>query len=219
MNKTTEMHIEVSKDEIKNLPTSEKFIVISELQTVKRHSDLVEEYMTEAGQGESDETMSITCGDFLKVVEYYQGNICLACFLPSFREIFCSEYTDNTYQSHEDADETEEDNDTDESGADTDESGADVDLDNIDKWACDALQMANDTMDSINKKKAQAAKGEPVAFTLEEFNSLKNAMLVATLRLATDSDFRRSFRQRMMPQALREIQKEIHKKVQEHGSK
>ena len=212
MNKTTEMHIEVSKDEIKNLPTSEKFIVISELQTVKRHSDLIEEYMTEAGQGESDETMSITCGDFLKVVEYYQGNICLACFLPSFREIFCSEYTGKTYRSHEDADETEEDNDS-------DESGADVDLENIDKWACDALQMANDTMDSINKKKAQAAKGEPVTFTLEEFNSLKNAMLVATLRLATDSDFRRSFRQRMMPQALREIQKEIHKKVQEHGNK
>lgn len=210
MNKTTEMHIEVSKDEIKNLPTSEKFIVISELQTVKRHSGLVEEYMTEASQGESDETMSITCGDFLKVVEYYQGNICLACFLPSFREIFYSEYTDKTYQPHEDADETEADNDT-------DESGADVDLENIDKWACDALQMANDTMDSINKKKAQAAKGEPVTFTLEEFNSLKNAMLVATFRLATDSDFRRSFRQRMMPQALREIQKEIHKKVQEHG--
>ena len=210
MNKTAEMHIEVSKDEIKNLPTSEKFIVISELQTVKRHSDLIEEYMTEAGQGESDETMSITCGDFLKVVEYYQGNICLACFLPSFREIFCSEYTDKTCRSHEDADETEEDNDT-------DESGADVDLENIDKWACDALQMANDTLDSINKKKAQAAKGEPVTITLDEFNSLKNAMLVATLRLATDSDFRRSFRQRMMPQALREIQKEIHKKVQEHG--
>lgn len=212
MNKTANMHIEVSKDEIKNLSTSEKFIVVSELQTVKRHSDLIEKYMTEAGQGESDETMSITCGDFLKVVEYYQGNICLACFLPSFREIFCSEYTDKTYQSHEDADETEADNDT-------DESGADVDLDNIDKWACDALQMANDTMDSINKKKAQAAKGEPVTFTLEEFNSLKNAMLVATLRLATDSDFRRSFRQRMMPQALLEIQKEIHKKVQEHGNK
>lgn len=210
MNKTANMHIEVSKDEIKNLPTSEKFIVISEIQTVKRHSDLVEEYMTEAGQGESDETMSITCGDFLKVVEYYQGNICLACFLPSVREIFCSEYTDKTYRSHEDADETEADNDT-------DESGADVDLENIDKWACDALRMANDTMDSINKKKAQAAKGEPVTFTLEEFNSLKNAMLVATLRLATDSDFRRSFRRRMMPQALREIQKEIHKKVQEHG--
>lgn len=210
MNKTANMHIEVSKDEIKNLPTSEKFIVISELQTVKRHSDLIEKYMTEAGQGESDETMSITCGDFLKVVEYYQGNICLACFLPSFREIFCSEYTDETYQSHEDAAETEEDNDT-------DESGADVDLDNIDKWACDALQMANDTLDSINKKKAKAAKGEPVTFTLEEFNSIKKAMLVATLRLATDSDFRRSFRQRMMPQALREIQKEIHKKVQEHG--
>lgn len=210
MNKTANMYIEVSKDEIKNLSTSEKSIVISELRTVKRHSDLVEEYMTEASQGESDETMSITCGDFLKVVEYYQGNICLACFLPSFREIFCSEYTDKTYQSHEDADETEADNDT-------DESGADVDLDNIDKWACDALQMANDTMDSINKKKAQAAKGEPVTFTLEEFNSLKNAMLVATLRLATDSDFRRSFRQKMKPQALREIQKEIHKKVQENG--
>lgn len=212
MNKTANMHIEVSKDEIKNLSTSEKFIVISELQTVKRHNDLIEEYMTEAGQGESDETMSITCGDFLKVVEYYQGNICLACFLPSFREIFCSEYTDNTYRSHEDADAPEEDNDT-------DESGADVDLDNIDKWACDALQMANDTMDSINKKKAQAAKGEPVTFTLDEFNSIKNAMLVATLCLATDSDFRQSFRQRMMPQALREIQKEIHRKVQEHGSK
>lgn len=210
MNKTAKMHIEASKDEIKNLSTSEKLIVVSELQTVKRHSDLIEEYLTEASHGESDETMSITCGDFLKVMEYYQGNICLACFLPSFREIFCSEYTDKTYQSHEDADETEEDNDT-------DESGADVGLDNVDKWACDALQMANDAMDSINKKKAQAAKGEPVTFTLEEFNSIKNAMLVATLRLATDADFRRSFRQRIMPQALREIQKEIHKKVQENG--
>lgn len=212
MNKIAEMHIELCKEEIENLSLSEKLIVTSELQTVKRHSDLVDEYMTEASHGESDETMSITCGDFFKVVEYYQGNICLACFLPSFREIFCSEYTDNTYRSHEDADAPEEDNDT-------DESGADVDLDNIDKWACDALQMANDTMDSINKKKAQAAKGEPVTFTLDEFNSIKNAMLVATLRLATDSDFRQSFRQRMMPQALREIQKEIHRKVQEHGSK
>lgn len=206
------MHIEVSKDEIKNLSTSEKHIVLNSLQDVKKNADLVDEYLTEASHGESDETMSITCGDFFKVVEYYQGNICLACFLPSFREIFCSEYVGKTYQSHEDADETEEDNDT-------DESGADVDLDNIDKWACDALQMANDTMDSINKKKAQAAKGEPVTFTLEEFNILKNAMLVATLRLATDSDFRHSFCRRIMPQALREIQKEIHKKVQEHGSK
>lgn len=212
MNKTAKMYIEVSKDEIKNLLKSEKLIVVSELQTVKRHSDLIEEYITEASQGESDETMSITCGDFLKVVEYYQGNICLACFLPSFREIFCGEYVGKTRQSHENADETEEDNGT-------DESGADVDLDNVDKWACDALQMANDTLDSINKKKAQAAKGEPVTFTLEEFNSIKKAMLVATLRLATDADFRRSFRQRMMPQALREIQKEIHKKVQEHESK
>lgn len=176
----------------------------------KKNSDLVDEYLTEASHGESDETMSITCGDFFKVVEYYQGNLCIACFLPSFREIFRSDCVGKVYQSHENADEKEEDNDT-------DESGSDVGLDNIDKWVCDTLQMANDTMDSINKKKAQAAKGEPVTFTLEEFNSIKNAMLVATLRLATDSDFRRSFRQKMMPQALREIQKEIHKKVQENG--
>ena len=212
MNKIAEMNIGLSKEELENLPPSEKHIVLNSLHDVKKNSDLVDEYLTEASHGESDETMSITCGDFFKVVEYYQGNICLACFLPSFREIFCSEYTDKTYRSHEDADAPEEDNDT-------DESGADVDLDNIDKWACDVLQMANDTLDSINKKKAQAAKGEPVTFTLDEFNSLKNAMLVATLRLATDSDFRRWFHQRMMPQDLREIQKEIHKKVQENGSK
>ena len=210
MKKTAEMHIELSKKELENLPPSEKHIVLNSLQDVKKNSDLVDEYLTEASHGESDETMSITCGDFFKVVEYYQGNLCIACFLPSFREIFRSDCVGKVYQSHENADEKEEDNDT-------DESGADVDLDNIDKWACDALQMANDTMDSINKKKAQAAKGEPVTFTLDEFNSIKNAMLVATLRLATDSDFRRSFRQRMMPQALREIQKEIHKKVQENG--
>lgn len=210
MKKTAEMHIELNKKELENLPPSEKHIVLNSLQDVKKNSDLVDEYLTEASHGESDETMSITCGDFFKVVEYYQGNLCIACFLPSFREIFRSDCVGKVYQSHENADEKEEDNDT-------DESGADVDLDNIDKWACDALQMANDTMDSINKKKAQAAKGEPVTFTLDEFNSIKNAMLVATLRLATDSDFRRSFRQRMMTQALREIQKEIHKKVQENG--
>lgn len=210
MNKIAEMNIELSKEEIENLSLSEKLIVTSELQTVKRHSDLVDEYMTEASHGESDETMSITCGDFFKVVEYFQGNICLACFLPSFREIFCSEYADKTRLSHKDADETEEDNDT-------DESGSDVDLENNVEWACDALQMASDTMDSINKKKAQAAKGEPVTFTLEELNSLKNAMLIATLRLATDSDFRRSFRQRIMPRALMEIQKEIHKKEAGNG--
>lgn len=35
MNKTANMHIEVSKDEIKNLPTSEKFIVISEYRQSK----------------------------------------------------------------------------------------------------------------------------------------------------------------------------------------
>lgn len=210
MNKIAEMNIELSKEELDNLPPSEKHIVLNSLQDVKKNSDLVDEYLTEASHGESDETMSITCGDFFKVVEYYQGNLCIACFLPSFREIFRSDCVGKVYQSHENADEKEEDNDT-------DESGSDVGLDNIDKWVCDTLQMANDTMDSINKKKAQAAKGEPVTFTLEEFNSIKNAMLVATLRLATDSDFRRSFRQKMMPQALREIQKEIHKKVQENG--
>lgn len=212
MKKTTEMHIELCKEEIENLSPSEKHVVLDSLQDVKRNADLVDEYLTEASHGESDETMSITCGDFFKVVEYYQGNLCIACFLPSFREIFRSDCVGKVYQSHENADETEEDNDT-------DESGSEVEIVNIDKWACEALQMANDTMDSINKKKAQAAKGEPVTFTLEEFNSIKNAMLVATLRLATDSDFRRLFRQRMMPQALREIQKEIHKKVQEHGNK
>ena len=204
------MNIGLSKEELENLPPSEKHVVLNSLQDVKRNADLVDEYLTEASHGESDETMSITCGDFFKVVEYYQGNLCIACFLPSFREIFRSEYTDKTYRSHEDADETEEDNDT-------DESGSEVEIVNIDKWLCDELQMANDAMDSINKKMAQAAKGEPVSCTLEELDSLKKAILITTLRLATDSDFRRSFRQRMMPQALREIQKEIHKKVQENG--
>lgn len=212
MNKIAEMNIGLSKEELENLPPSEKHIVLNSLHDVKKNSDLVDEYLTEASHGESDETMSITCGDFFKVVEYYQGNLCIACFLPSFREIFRSDCVGKVYQSHENADETEEDNDT-------DESGPDVDLENIEEWACDELQMANDAMDSINKKIAQAAKGEPVSCTLEELNSLKKAMLIATLRLATDSDFRRSFRQRMMPQALREIQKEIHKKVQENGSK
>lgn len=212
MKKKAEMNIELSKEELENLPPSEKHIVLNSLQDVKKNADLVDEYLTEASHGESDETMSITCGDFFKVVEYYKGNLCIACFLPSFREIFCSDCVGKVYQSHENADETEEDNDT-------DESGSEVEIVNIEKWLCDELQMANDAMDSINKKMAQAAKGEPVSCTLEELNSLKKAMLVATLRLATDSDFRRSFRQRVMPQALREIQKEIHKKVQEHGSK
>lgn len=212
MNKIAEMNIGLSKEELENLPPSEKHIVLNSLQDVKKNADLVDEYLTEASHGESDETMSITCGDFFKVVEYYQGNLCIACFLPSFREIFRSDCVGKVYQSHENADEKEEDNDT-------DESGPDVDLENIEEWACDELQMASDAMDSINKKKAQAAKGEPVSCTLEELNSLKKAMLIATLRLATDSDFRRSFRQRMMPQALMEIQKEIHRKVQENGSK
>lgn len=212
MNKIAEMNIGLSKEELENLPPSEKHIVLNSLQDVKRNADLVDEYLTEASHGESDETMSITCGDFFKVVEYYQGNLCIACFLPSFREIFRSDCVGKVYQSHENADEKGEDNDT-------DESGSEVEIVNIDKSLCDEMQMANDAMDSINKKMAQAAKGEPVTFTLDEFNSIKNAMLVATLRLATDSDFRQSFRQRMMPQALREIQKEIHRKVQEHGSK
>lgn len=210
MNKIAEMNIELSKEGLDNLPPSEKHIVLNSLHDVKRNADLVDEYLTEASHGESDETMSITCGDFFKVVEYYQGNLCIACFLPSFREIFRSDCVGKVYQSHENADEKEEDNDT-------DESGSEVDLENNVEWACDALQMASDTMDSINKKKAQAAKGEPVTFTLDEFNSLKNAMLIATLRLATDSDFRRSFRQRIMPQALLEIQKEIHKKEAGNG--
>lgn len=200
------MSIGLSKEELENLPPSEKHIVLNSLQDVKRNADLVDEYLTEASHGESDETMSITCGDFFKVVEYYQGNLCIACFLPSFREIFCSECADKVYQSHENADETEEDNDT-------DESGSEVEIVRL----CDELQMANDAMDSINKKMAQAAKGEPVSCTLEELNSLKKAMLITTLRLASDSDFRHSFCRRMMPQALREIQKEIHKKVQENG--
>lgn len=73
------MHIELSKEEIENLSPSEKHVVLNSLQDVKRNSDLVEEYLTEASHGESDETMSITCGDFFKVVEYYQGNLCIAC--------------------------------------------------------------------------------------------------------------------------------------------
>lgn len=210
MNKVAEMHIELCKEEIENLSPSEKQVVLNSLQDVKINSDLVEEYLTEASHGGSDETMSITCGDFFKVVEYYQGNLCVACFLPSFREIFHSDCVGKVYQSHENADETEEDNDT-------DESGSEVEIVNIDKWLCDELQMANDAMDSINKKIAQAAKGEPVTCTIEELDSLKKAMLITSLRLATDSEFRHSFCRRIMPQALREIQKEIHKKVQENG--
>lgn len=210
MKKTTEMHIELCKEEIKNLPPSEKHIVLDSLRDVKRNSDLVDEYLTEASHGESDETMSITCGDFFKVVEYYQGNLCIACFLPSFREIFRSECADKVYQSHENADETEEDNDT-------DESGSEVDLGNIDKWLCDEMQMANDAMDSINKKIAQAAKGEPVSCTLEELGSLKKAMLITSLRLATDSDLRHSFCRRIIPRALMEIQREKHRKEAGNG--
>lgn len=210
MNKIAEMNIGLSKEELENLPPSEKHIVLNSLHDVKRNADLVDEYLTEASHGESDETMSITCGDFFKVVEYYQGNLCIACFLPSFREIFRSDCAGKVYQFHENADEKEEDNDT-------DESGSEVEIVNIDKWLCDEMQMANDAMDSINKKIAQAAKGELVSCTLEELNSLKKAILITTLRLATDSEFRHSFCRRMMPQALREIQKEIHKKVQENG--
>lgn len=210
MNKVAEMHIELCKEEIKNLSPSEKHVVLNSLHDVKKNGDLVDEYLTEASHGESDETMSITCGDFFKVVEYYQGNLCIACFLPSFREIFRSDCVGKVYQSHENADETEEDNDT-------DESGSEVETVNIDKWLCDEMQMANDAMDSINKKIAQAAKGEPVTCTLEELDSLKKAILITTLRLATDSELRHSFCRRMMPQDLREIQKEIHKKVQENG--
>lgn len=210
MNKIAEMNIELSKEELDSLPSSEKHIVLNSLHDVKKNADLVDEYLTEACHGESDETMSITCGDFLKVMEYYHGNLCIACFLPSFREIFRSDCVGKVYQFHENADEKEEDNDT-------DESGSEVEIVNIDKWLCDEMQMANDAMDSINKKIAQAAKGEPVTCTLEEFDSLKKAILITTLRLATDSEFRHSFCRRMMPQALREIQKEIHKKVQENG--
>lgn len=204
------MNIELSKEELENLSPSEKHIVLDSLQDVKKNSDLVDEYLTEASHGESDETMSITCGDFFKVVEYYQGNLCIACFLPSFREIFRSDCVGKVYQSHENADETEEDNDT-------DESGPEGDLGNIDKWLCDELQMGSDALGSINKKIAQAAKGEPVSCTLEELDSLKKGMLIASLRLATDSDLRHSFCRRVMPQVLRKIQKEIHKKVQENG--
>lgn len=204
------MNIGLSKEELDNLPPSEKHIVLNSLQDVKRNSDLVDEYLAEASHGESDETMSITCGDFFKVVEYYQGYLCIACFLPSFRDIFCSECADKVYQSHENADETEEDNDT-------DESGSEVEIVNIDKWLCDELQMANDAMDSINKKIAQAAEGEPVSCTIEELDSLKKAMLITSLRLATDSEFRHSFCRRMMPQALREIQREIHRKEAGNG--
>lgn len=204
------MHIELCKEETENLSPSEKHVVLNSLQDVKKNRDLVDEYLTEASHGESDETLSITCGDFFKVVEYYQGNICLACFLPSFREIFCSDYADTIHQSHENADETGEDNDT-------DESGSEGDLGHIDKWLCDELQMGSDAFGSINKKIAQAAKGEPVSCTLEELNSLKKAMLIASLRLATDSDLRHSFCKRVMPHALREIQREIHRKEAGNG--
>lgn len=210
MKKTTEMNIGLSKEELENLPPSEKHIVLNSLHDVKKNSDLVDEYLTEASQGESDETMSITCGDFFKVVEYYQGNLCIACFLPSFREIFRSDCVGKVYQFHENADEKEEDNDT-------DESGSEVEVVNIDKCLYDELQMANDAMDSINKKIAQAAKGEPVSCMLEELGSLKKAMLITTLLLATDSEFRHSFCRRMMPQALREIQREIHRKEAGNG--
>lgn len=210
MKKTTEMHIELCKEEIENLSPSEKHVVLDSLRNVKRNSDLVDEYLTEASHGESDETMSITCGDFFKVVEYYQGNLCFACFLPSFREIFRSDCVGKVYQFHENADETEEDNDT-------DESGSEVEIVNIDKWLCDEMQMANDAMDSINKKIAQAAKGESVSCTLEELNSLKKAMLVMTLRLASDAEFRHSFCRRMIPRALMEIQREIHRKEAGNG--
>lgn len=88
MNKVAEMHIELCKEEIENLSPSEKHVVLNSLHDVKKNGDLVDEYLTEASHGESDETMSITCGDFFKVVEYYQGTLCIACFLPSFREIF-----------------------------------------------------------------------------------------------------------------------------------
>ena len=117
MNKIAEMNIGLSKEELENLPPSEKHIVLNSLHDVKKNSDLVDEYLTEASHGESDETMSITCGDFFKVVEYYQGNLCIACFLPSFREIFRSDCVGKVYQSHENADEKEEDNGTDESGS------------------------------------------------------------------------------------------------------
>lgn len=210
MNKIAEMNIGLSKEELDSLPSSEKLIVLKSLHDVKKNADLVEEYLTEASHGESDETMSITCGDFFKVVEYYHGNLCIACFLPSFREVFRSDCVGKVYQSHENADETEEDNDT-------DDCGSEVEIVNIDKWLCDEMQMANDAMDSINKKIAQAAKGEPVSCTLEELNSLKKAMLITTLHLATDSEFRHSFCRRMMPQALREIQKEIHRKEAGNG--
>lgn len=210
MNKIAEMNIELSKEELENLPTSEKHIVLNSLHDVKKNSDLVDEYLTEASHGESDETMSITCGDFFKVVEYYQGNLCIARFLPSFREIFRSDCVGKVYQSHENADEKEEDNDT-------DESGSEVEIVNIDKWLCDEMQMANDAMDSINKKIAQAAKGEPVTCTLEELDSLKKAILITTLRLATDSELRHSFCRRMMPRALMEIQREIHRKEAGNG--
>lgn len=210
MNKVAEMHIELCKEEIENLSPSEKHVVLDSLRDVKRNSDLVDEYMTEASHGESDETMSITCGDFFKVVEYYQGNLCIACFLPSFREIFRSDCVGKVYQSHENADEKEEDNDT-------DESGSEVEIVNIDKWLCDELQMANDAMDSINKKIAQAAKGEPVSCTLEELDSLKKAMLITTLRLASDAEFRHSFCRRMIHRALMKIQREIHRKEAGNG--
>ena len=211
MNKIAEMNIGLSKEELENLPPSEKHIVLNSLQDVKKNSDLVDEYLTEASHGESDETMSITCGDFFKVVEYYQRNLCIACFLPSFREIFRSDCVGKVYQSHENADEKEEDNDTDESGSE------EVEIMNIDKWLCDEMQMANDAMDSINKKIAQAAKGESVSCTLEELDSLKKAILITTLRLATDSEFRHSFCRRMMPRALMEIQREIHRKEAGNG--
>lgn len=200
------MHFELCKEEMENLSPSERLVVLDSLQDVKKNSDLVNECLTYASHGESDEAMIIACGDFFKVVEYYQGNLCIACFLPSFREIFRSDCVGKVYQSHENADEKEEDNDT-------DDCGSEVEIGNIDKRLCDELQMANDAMDSINKKIAQAAEGEPVSCTIEELDSLKKAML----SLATDSDFRHSFCRRVMPRALMEIQREIHRKEAGNG--
>lgn len=48
MKKTTEMHIELCKEEIENLSPSEKHVVLDSLRDVKRNSDLVDEYLTEA---------------------------------------------------------------------------------------------------------------------------------------------------------------------------
>lgn len=79
------MHIELSKEELENLSPSEKHIVLNSLQDVKINSDLVDEYLTEASHGESDETMSITYGELNDLMSLHVANIYLALTSEAFR--------------------------------------------------------------------------------------------------------------------------------------